>query len=397
MNAHFFDEEERSGYTVTRAVKKLWAVQLRLLERFMAVCDAQGLKYFAMFGTMLGAVRHGGFIPWDDDVDVAMPRTDYDRLSRMAERFEAPFFLQTPENDPAAIPRFMKLKDGDTTFLPPDFPNFMTKGGHFGCGIDILPLDDAPSGRAARRMARAAARCQGLRQRRAPLAEMEAAEMPAWKRKHCRMLFPRGYAELTERYRAICTRYRAKAEGTEYYAIPVLSGERGGMVFEKSLFSARVPMPFEHLRVPVPSGCETLIRRIWKDGPALPRPSEREPKHVGFIDTETPYKTHIARYTDVFKDLAGKEVLLFGAGNMLNIYMERYGECFPPRCVFDNDENKWGRRLYGVPVMNPARLSEMKGADARLIVISLYHAEIGKQLRSMGVRDYYVFIDGWKY
>jgi lipopolysaccharide cholinephosphotransferase len=397
MNARFFDEEERSGYTVTRAVKKLWAVQLRLLECFMAVCDARGLKYFAMFGTMLGAVRHGGFIPWDDDVDIAMPRADYDRLSQMPEVFEAPLFLQTPENDPAAVPRFMKLKDGDTTFLPPGFPNSMTKGGHLGCGMDILPLDDAPSRSAARRLARAAARCQRLRERRAPLEEMDPAEMPEWKRRRCRMLFPRSYAELTERYRAICTRYHAKAEETDYYTVPVLSGERSGMILEKSLFATCVPMRFEHLRLPVPSGCETLIRQIWHDGSALPGLSEREPKHVGFIDTETPYTTHTARYTDVFKGLAGKDVLLFGAGNMLNIYMERYGDRFPPRCVFDNDEKKWDRRPYGVPVVSPARLPEMKDAGARLIVISLYHEEIGKQLRAMGIEEYYVFMDGWKY
>jgi hypothetical protein len=291
----------------------------------------------------------------------------------------------------------MKLRDGNTTFLPPDFPSPMTKGGHFGCGIDILPLDDVPSGRAARRLARAAARCQRLRQRRAPLTEMDPAEMPAWKRKHCRMLFPRTYAELTERYRAICTRYRARTEETAYYTMPVLLGAYAGLLFEKSLFASRIPMDFEHLQAPVPSGYEALIRRIWKNGAALPAPDARAPKHAGFIDTERPYTAYTARYTDVFKGLAGKEILLFGAGNMLNIYMERYGERFPPRCAFDNDARKWGGTLCGVPVVNPARIPEMKGADARLIVISLYHREIGEQLQAMGAEDYYVFIDGWKY
>jgi lipopolysaccharide cholinephosphotransferase len=397
MNAGFLDEEVRSGYKVTRDIKKLWSVQLRLLEKFMTVCDEHNLEYFAMFGTMLGAVRHGGFIPWDDDVDVAMPRDDYDRLSRMTELFESPFFLQTPENDPAAAPRFMRLRDGGTTFIPPDFPNFMTKGGHFGCYIDILPLDDAPSGFAARRIARAAARCGKFRKRRAPLEEMDLSEMPDWKRKHCRMPFPRTYAELTERYRAICTRYHARAERAKYYTIPVLLGDRGALLFEKSLFSAGAPMDFEHLTVRVPSGHEALIRRIWKDGAALPHVSEREPKHVGFIDTDAPYTAYTARYTDVFEGLAGKEVLLFGAGNMLNIYMERHGERFPPRCVFDNDEKKWGRAPCGVPVLPPARIPEMKGEDTRLIVISLYHKEIGEQLLSMGVPEYFVFMDGWKY
>jgi hypothetical protein len=258
-------------------------------------------------------------------------------------------------------------------------------------------LDDAPSARAARRVARAAARCGKLRARRAPLEEMDLSEMPAWKRKHCRMLFPRTYPELTERYRAICVRYRARAEGAAYYTVPVLLGNRGGLLFEKSLFSAGVPMDFEHLTVRVPSGYETLIRRIWKDGSALPHPEEREPKHAGFVDTDRPYTAYTARYTDVFKGLAGREVLLFGAGNMLNIYMERYGDRFPPRCVFDNDGKKWGRTLCGVPVLPPARIPEIMDDGSRLIVISLYHREIGEQLIGMGVTDYFVFVDGWKY
>jgi lipopolysaccharide cholinephosphotransferase len=397
MNEVFFDEEVRSGYTVTRGVKKLWAVQLGLLERFMAACDAHNLRYFAMFGTMLGAVRHGGFIPWDDDIDVAMPRDDYDRLSRMPEIFEAPFFLQTPENDPAAVPRFMKLRNGDTTFIPFGFPDSLTKGGHFGCYMDILPLDDAPSGLAARLTARAAARCQKLRRKSAALREMDLSEMPAWKRRRCRMMFPRTYEDLTERYRAICVRHRANAEKMKYYCIPVLYGNRGNPAFEKTLFADSVSMDFEHLKIPVPAGYARLTERIWKDGSALPDLSEREPKHKGFIDTETPYTAHITRYTDVFKGIAGKEILLFGAGNMLNIYTERYGECFPPKCVFDNDKRKWGKTLCGVPVLSPARIPEMKGPGARLIVISVYHVEIGEQLRNMGVDDYYVFMDGWKY
>ena len=61
-------------------LEKLNRVQISIISDFVKVCDKYDLKYFAVYGTALGAIRHKGFIPWDDDVDVAMLREDYDRF-----------------------------------------------------------------------------------------------------------------------------------------------------------------------------------------------------------------------------------------------------------------------------------------------------------------------------
>ena len=70
----FFEEEDRCGYLVSQEMKKIWAVELDLLNEFSMVCENHQLKWFVHAGTMLGAIRHKGFIPWDDDIDVVIHR-----------------------------------------------------------------------------------------------------------------------------------------------------------------------------------------------------------------------------------------------------------------------------------------------------------------------------------
>ena len=77
----FYKEETRNGYTITTDKKKTWAVQLNLLEYVMNTCESLQLRLYAWGGTLLGAVRDNGFIPWDDNIDLAMPRADFEVLS----------------------------------------------------------------------------------------------------------------------------------------------------------------------------------------------------------------------------------------------------------------------------------------------------------------------------
>ena len=96
----FFHEEVRDGYLVTAKVKELWAVQIDLLCELDRVCKKYNLKYILDFGTLLGAVRHKGFIPWDDDLDVSMLREDYDKLMEVGPtEFTHPYFLQNHDTE----------------------------------------------------------------------------------------------------------------------------------------------------------------------------------------------------------------------------------------------------------------------------------------------------------
>lgn len=126
------------------SLEQLHAVQLDMLVKFDRICAENGLVYFLDSGTALGAVRHGGFIPWDDDVDVAMPRADYDKLLEIGSRgLPDQLFLQTCETDPAYMMPFAKIRLGNTFFPEPvkDYDKLKYRGIY----IDVFPFDRVPA------------------------------------------------------------------------------------------------------------------------------------------------------------------------------------------------------------------------------------------------------------
>ncbi len=111
------------------------------LEAIDTVCREHGLRYYLWAGTMLGAVRHKGFIPWDDEMDICIPRPDYEQLiSHWREWLPQPYEVIAPETDPTYPYPFAKIEDASTTVLErPDF-KFLE-----GIYIDVFPIDGAPA------------------------------------------------------------------------------------------------------------------------------------------------------------------------------------------------------------------------------------------------------------
>lgn len=122
-------------------LKKIHKVSLYILLSFDKVCRENNLTYFLDSGTALGAVRHGGFIPWDDDIDVGMPRKDYERFLLIAqEQLPEDIFLQTNVTDPLYERNAAKLRLKGTVFQEQNNMPY-SENGFF---IDIFPFDNVP-------------------------------------------------------------------------------------------------------------------------------------------------------------------------------------------------------------------------------------------------------------
>ena len=118
-------------------------LQTRMLKLMRAVrdlCDRHGLRYFMIAGTLLGSARHRGFIPWDDDVDLAMPREDFEKFLALAKELPSDVFCQAP--DTGDYPLFIAMVRENGTFVDELLRNFDV---HHGIGIDIFPLDACPT------------------------------------------------------------------------------------------------------------------------------------------------------------------------------------------------------------------------------------------------------------
>lgn len=125
-------------------VKKMQGVLLEMLEVFDRICDENGLRYYLFYGTQLGALRHKGFIPWDDDADVVMPRDDYEKLLRLpSAKVPRGYFLQSPYSEHMGRFCFAKLRKDGTTCICKDHQHIKM---HQGIFVDIFPLDEPARG-----------------------------------------------------------------------------------------------------------------------------------------------------------------------------------------------------------------------------------------------------------
>ena len=144
---NFFKKETREGFEISEMMKRAWAAQMEVLHVVIRICEKNKLQYFADWGTLLGAVRHQGFIPWDDDIDICLKREDYNRLIRILPEqlphgfVMAGMYAQTERLRLAAeVPQLRVMAD-ETLWNFNEYMQYFHGFPYQRAGIDIFPLD----------------------------------------------------------------------------------------------------------------------------------------------------------------------------------------------------------------------------------------------------------------
>lgn len=141
----YFESEVREGFFVSSMMKRSWAAQLEVLEDVDKICRKYGIIYYADAGTLLGAVRHQGFIPWDDDLDICMMRKDYNHFIAVAEK-ELPedYCVRNIHTDDSYTEMFTRVINSRQINFQTDFLSKF-HGCPYGMGIDVFVMDYIPS------------------------------------------------------------------------------------------------------------------------------------------------------------------------------------------------------------------------------------------------------------
>lgn len=132
----------------TEKIKKIQACEIDILRQIDRICRKYGLTYFAIGGTALGAVRHQGFIPWDDDIDIGMSRRDYEAfLKAVQKELPAGYHVQNFHTEPKTPFYFTKIRKDNTQFV-----EYYLKDCdiHHGIFVDIFPFDNVPENKTLR-------------------------------------------------------------------------------------------------------------------------------------------------------------------------------------------------------------------------------------------------------
>ncbi len=258
-------------------VREIQLESLRILKDIDAVCRREGISYWLVFGSLIGVVRHQGFIPWDDDLDIAMPRADY-------ERFLACFGL-APELSkyvPVTPKPGLRRPFLITRVSNPEFKmvgEFGDEVDEMGTFVDIYPLDGLASSKEEALERQTAAFKVHYDYLRACNFDYFNQGVNASKRlaKRAQSLMLGNPDKYLKRLHDLCL--ERKFDDCKFAGIPMWSDPSVTEIFERSWFDQTEYMKFEDMDVPVPAGYDAMLKDDFGDYMQLPPEGERVGHH----------------------------------------------------------------------------------------------------------------------
>lgn len=282
----FFEQEVRNGFYIDVTMKTLWAAELEVLQKVAEVCDRHGIVWYAAYGTLLGAIRHEGFVPWDDDMDIWVKRKDYNRLIQiLPQELPQGYLVRCSMGEEKFDQYHTCVNSGDGISIDPEWLE-QYHGCPFTVGLDIFPLDYLPRDEEARTMQEgmfsALMHCATLVNGLCGLEGEETSERKTSIKKEVL----EGICYLEENCGVKLNRQLIVDEDWEHvapeiwkwanyvammyeeeesdYLVPYMDYARWRTCrFPKEWFAEIYGAAFENFELPVPCGYEQLLRRIY--------------------------------------------------------------------------------------------------------------------------------------
>jgi lipopolysaccharide cholinephosphotransferase len=284
------EENTEQQFVTPESLKKVWAVEKDLLVKLLDVCRQKNLTCWVDGGTMLGTVRHHGFIPWDDDIDVIMPRKDYDiLLHECNECFSHPYFLQSAYSDVDYYRGHAQLRNSDTCAIRPSDSYQPFNQGIF---IDICPLDGAPDDEAFRKevIRKTSKTLKFLKAKNTNILISGRLGLVFRKIKSRYVVSRRGWVTI---YKEMEDMLRDAASTHRCTQVAQMSFSGDDLMMDRDIFGDTVWMDFEDIKVPVPVGYDRFLTKQYGD---YMTPVKEKSYHGTVVfDTEHSYKEILPR------------------------------------------------------------------------------------------------------
>ena len=286
----FLTEEIRDDFKVSTERKKIWAVELDLLLEIDKICEKHNIRYFLAGGNILGAVRHKGFIPWDDDIDVCMFRKDYELFCDICtNEIAEPYFLQTTMTEENCWFNNARLCNSNTTGIRK--PAIGKKGINKGIFVDILPMDYVYDNALLRnilntrvKIRTTIANAYSFNKNSSPFIRLISRTVRS------RLL----HFDVKKWYKkTMQIASKPSAEKNRKIGFVVWTPyKRERVTWDQTDYDSYVELPFEFFKIKVPIGYKDILSVMYGDYTVFPPIEKRGSWHQIIFDPNTPYEKY---------------------------------------------------------------------------------------------------------
>ena len=285
MKAFNMNPETMSGFFVDENRKKVWKKELEILEQIMYICKKYDITYVTNGGTTIGTIRHGGFIPWDDDIDLMMKRKDYDKFIEVAQiELKEPYFLQCYKTEKIYYRGHVQVRDSSTTAIIKSDNNDYNKG----IWVDIFPMDNIPDDLKEReRFFKSVSRKKKL------IACATHSEFPNLIKNIIQFCVEKTYWKIFDVEKAIekLEKYAQKYNNIDTKACTiVILGSR--VEYENDWFDSIIEKDFEYLKIPTIEKYDQYLTKTYGDYMEIPKIKPGSMHGNVYFDTEKSYKEY---------------------------------------------------------------------------------------------------------